>query len=106
MENWISNIVLLASLGLSLLITLRLAYKFYKSHCSKPVTVSAQVIEKHTLEFFSETAKGQQSTRYVVSFLVNGKKKGFYVSSGLYHSCKKGERGMLTYKGDTVLSFQ
>ncbi len=89
-----------------LLFSLRMGYKFYKSHYAKPITVSAQVLTKHTVEFFSKTAPHQKANRYVVNFSVKGKKKGFYVSSGLYASCREGEKGTLTYQGDRVISFQ
>ncbi len=89
-----------------LLFALRMGYKFYKSHYAKPVTVSAEVLTKHTVEFFSKSLPHQKTNRYVVNFLVKGKKKGFYISAGLYHSCREGEKGTLTYQGDRVISFQ
>ena len=105
MDN-VGMIVSLLWLALMLAFALRMGYKFYKSHYAKPVTVPAKVVSKHTVEFFSKTASQHKSTRYVVNFLVKNKKKGFYVSSGLYHSCREGERGTLTYQGDRVVSFQ
>lgn len=101
-----SLIVLIVWLGLTVLVALRLGYKFYKNHYAKPITVSAKVLTKHTVEFFSKALPHQQAKRYVVNFLVKGKKKGLYVSSGLYHACREGEQGKLTYRGDTVISFQ
>ncbi len=101
-----SIIVLVLWLGLMLAFALRMAYKFYKSYYAKPITLSATVLSKHTVEFFSKSLPHQQSTRYVVNFLVKGKKKGFTVSAGLYHSLREGEQGTLTVQGDRVLSFQ
>lgn len=101
-----STIFIIIWLALMLTFALRMGYKFYKSHFSKPITVPAKVVSKHTIEFFSRSMPHQKTNRFVVNFLVKGKKKGFYVSSGLYHSCREGERGTLTYQGDRVISFQ
>ena len=105
MDNF-SVVFIIIWLALMLAFALRMGYKFYKSHFSKPVTVSAQVVSKHTVEFFSKAMPHQKTHRFVVNFLVKGKKKGFYVSGGLYHSLREGEKGTLTYQGDRVISFQ
>ena len=105
MDN-VGMIVSLLWLALMLAFALRMGYKFYKSHFSKPITVSAQVISKHTVEFFNRAMPHQKTNRYVVNFLVKGKKKAFYVSGGTYHSLREGEKGSLTYQGDRVVSFQ
>lgn len=105
MDN-VGMIVSLLWVALMLAFALRVGYKFYKSHFSKPVTASAKVISKHTIEFFSRAMPHQKTNRFVVNFLVKGKKKGFYVSGGLYHSLREGEKGTLTYQGDRVISFQ
>ncbi len=101
-----SKIILILWIGITVLFALRMGYKFYKNHYAKPITVSAKVLSKHTVEFFNKSMPHQQSTRYVVNFLVKGKKKGFTVSAGLYHSCREGENGTLTYQGDRVIGFQ
>lgn len=105
MDN-VGMIVSIVWLALTVPLILRMGYKFYKSHFSKPITVSAQIISKHTVEFFSRSMPHQKTNRYVVNFLVKGKKKGFYVSGGLYASLREGEKGTLTYQGDRVISFQ
>lgn len=105
MDN-VGMIVSLLWLALMLAFALRMGYKFYKSHFSKPITVPAKVVSKHTVEFFSRAMPHQKTNRFVVNFLVKGKKKGFYVSGGLYHSLREGEKGTLTYQGDRVISFQ
>ncbi len=105
MDN-VGMIVSIVWLALTVLLAVRMGYKFYKSHFSKPITVSAQVISKHTVEFFSRSMPHQKTNRYVVNFLVKGKKKGFYVSGSTYHSLREGEKGTLTYQGDRVISFK
>ncbi|MBR3844248.1 MAG: DUF2500 domain-containing protein [Clostridia bacterium] len=88
-----------------LFLAVRIGGKVWKNHFAPAKSVKAQVVDKHELEFFSRYASHQQSKRYVVNFLVDGKKKGFYVSGGSYAGYKVGEKGTLTYQGDKVISF-
>ena len=68
-------------------------------------TVKAEVVDKHKVEFFSKYAGKGKSTRYVVTFLAEGKKLSFYVSDFSYGGYRKGEKGKLTYKGDKIVDF-
>lgn len=88
-----------------MLLMIRILGKGLKGRFGKPKTVSAEVVGKQTVEFFSKYGPGNKRTRYVVNFLVEGKKKSFYVSEFSYHGYRKGERGKLTYQGDRLIDF-
>ena len=92
---------MIAYLALMALVLARLL----RSRFGKPKTVSSQVAGKQTVEYYSRTAPGGKRTRYAVSFLVNGKKKSFYVSEFSWNGYREGERGTLTYQGDRLIEF-
>ena len=92
---WILEFVLMGAI----------AYRLLRSHFGKPVTVSAEIVHKQTVEFYSKTAPGGKRIRYSVTFLANGKKKSFYVSEFSYNGYRKGEKGTLTYQGDRLIDF-
>ena len=73
------------------------------SRFGRPKTVQAEVVGKQTVEQF--TKYGGKKVRYVVNFLVDGRKKSFYVSEFSYNGYRKGERGQLTYRGDRLIEF-
>ena len=87
------------------LVMVRIFAKVLKGRFGKPVTVSAEVVGKQTVEFFAKYAPGSKRVRYVVNFLVKGKKKSFYVSEFSYNGYRKGEKGKLTYQGDRLIDF-
>ena len=74
---------------------------------SGPVkTVKARVVDKHTAEYFSKYSGTGKTVRYVVTFEIGGKRKGFYVSEFSYGGYRKGETGTLKYKGDKIIDFE
>ena len=68
-------------------------------------TVKAKVLNKHKTETFSKYSGTGKTVRYVVTFEIDGKKKGFYVSEFSYDGYRKGETGTLKYKGDKIIDF-
>ena len=80
-------------------------FRLLRSRLGHPITVEAEVIGKQTVERFSKYAANGITVRYAVVFLVNGKKKSFYVSEFSYSGYRKGERGRLTYQGDRLIDF-
>lgn len=68
--------------------------------------VRAEVIHKQTVERFSKYSGNGKQIRYAVTFLVDGRKKSFYVSAFSYNGYRVGEKGTLTYKGDRLIGFQ
>lgn len=96
--GWIILIAYVVLMGLVLARLLR-------SRFGRSKTVKAEVVGKQTVEFYSKTAPGGKRVKYSVVFLVNGKKKSFYVSEFSYGGYRKGEKGTLTYKGDRLVNF-
>ena len=68
-------------------------------------TVKAKVLDKHKTETFSKYNGTGKAMRYVVTFEIDGKRKGFYVSEFSYGGYRKGETGTLKYKGDRIIDF-
>ena len=66
-------------------------------------TAKATVIDKCKTETISKYSG--KTTRYVVTFEIAGKRKGFYVSEFSYGGYRKGESGMLQYRGDRIIDF-
>ena len=97
--NVVTGIFWLLLLLLNAIVLLRLA----GSRLARPKTVAAQVVGKQTVEWFSKY--GGKRTQYAVTFLIEGKKKSFYVSELSYNGYHKGERGQLTYRGDRLIDF-
>lgn len=91
--------------GAYLLVMTRVLAKVLKGRFGKPITASAEVVGKQTVEWFSKYSRNGKHTRYAVTFLVDGKKKSFYVSEFSYGGYRKGEKGKLTYQGDRLIDF-
>ena len=91
---WIAYVVLMVVVLARLL----------RSRFGSVKTVEAEVVGKQTVEQFSKY--GGKKVRYVVNFLVDGRKKSFYVSEFSYNGYRKGERGQLTYRGDRLIEFR
>ena len=68
-------------------------------------TVKAKVVDKHKAETFSKYSGTGQAVRYVVTFEIKGKRKGFYVSEFSYGGYRIGESGSLKYQGDRIIEF-
>ena len=68
-------------------------------------TVKAKVVDKHKAEVLSKYAGSGKAVRYVVTFEIAGKRKGFYVSEFSYGGYRKGETGTLKYQGDRIIDF-
>jgi hypothetical protein len=49
--------------------------------------------------------QGGKRYRYAVVFSAEGKRFSFYVSEFSFGGYRKGERGMLTYKGNKIIDF-
>lgn len=82
-----------------------LAIKLGKNLFAPTVVANAKVVNKQTVETFSKYAGTSKHTKYAVTFSVNGKNRSFYVSAFSYNGYKKGDTGVLTYKGDKLISF-
>lgn len=79
--------------------------RFFRSRFGKPRTVRAEVVGKKKVEQYSRLSPNGKSVRYAVIFLIEGRKKSFYVSEFSYGGYRKGEKGKLTYQGDRLIDF-
>ena len=104
----IFGIIFISSIAaLFLLVFVRIVYKVIKSRTSPEKTVEAVVVGKNVVERFSKYSGNSKTESYVIAFMVEGKKKTFYVSEFSYNNGYNiGEKGMLTYQGDNLISFE
>ena len=68
-------------------------------------TTKASVVDKHKAESFTKYSGNGKTVRYVVIFEIAGKRKGFYVSEFSYGGYRKGETGILKYRGNRIIDF-
>ena len=98
-ENLPNYITMALFLVVSLLAVVRLfGWRFSPVRKAK-----GEVIHKQTVENFSKYSG--KKVQYAVVFLVNGKRKSFYVSAFSYNGYRVGEKGTLTYRGDRLIDF-
>ena len=102
MHETIQLIVFLLVMGLFLFVGIKLLFR----RLGPVKTVKAKVVEKHKTETFSKYSGNGKSVRYVVTFEIAGKRKGFYVSEFSYGGYRKGETGTLQYRGDKIVRFE
>lgn len=79
--------------------------KFIKNKFSSVKTVNAVVADKYKTQGVSKIYGALKRERYIVIFNIGGKKLAFAVSGFSYESYKIGEKGVLTYKGITLIDF-
>ena len=100
-ENLPSIILFSLFMGIALLALVRVTIL----RLSPKKTVFATVIDKQKTEIFSKYSGSGKQEKYVVIFSANGKKHSFYVSKFSYDGYRIGQKGILTYKGNKLLSF-
>ncbi len=105
-DNIVGIVVVSLMIGLGLLAVTRVLIKAIKTKRAPVKSVKAVVVDKHTVEFFSQYAGNGKRERYVVVFSVDGKKKSFYVSGVSYDGYRVNEQGTLKYKGEKLIEFQ
>lgn len=69
-------------------------------------SVKAVVVDKHSYSTAAPHSPSGTDTSYIVVFLVNGKRKRFFVSPFTYDGYRVGEKGILKYKGSRLISFE
>ena len=77
--------------------------KFIKNKNATVKTVNAVVTDKYTQKVSFKS--GLNSVKYVVVFLAEGKKLSFTVSEFTYPEYKVKEKGILKYKGNSIMDF-
>ena len=105
-ENLPGMIISMAFVCIGLLAFAGVLVKALKNKHAPVKTVKGTVSDKQKIENISKYAGNGKREKYVVVFSVEGKKKSFYVSKFSYNGYKVGEKGVLTYKGDKLISFQ
>lgn len=71
-----------------------------------PKKTKATVVDKYKLDTATKIRGSLASpARFVVVFEINGKCKHLFVSEFSYGSYRKGEKGMLRYRGRKVVDF-
>ncbi len=91
--------------GLILIVYLLIAIRFLKNRLAPVKKVRVTVIDKNRIERFSKYSGNGKRYQYAIVFSANGQKLSFYVSEFSYGGYRKGETGMLTYKGDRLIDF-
>ena len=106
MPEDLSNIVIISLfIGIGALAMVSIIARTIKNRYASVKTVKAVVIDKHIVENFSKYSGTGKYQKYVVVFLVDGKKKSFYVSQFSYNGYRVNEKGTLKYKGDKLIEF-
>ena len=102
MANTIHTILFI----LLLLCWLLVIIKLIRNRFAPVKTVPAEVVDTYQTEIVSKSPGVGEKKRYVVVFEANGKRLSFFVSEFSYQSYQKEDKGMLTYKGSQIISFQ
>lgn len=99
-------ITILPFAAVLVLVIVGIPIRMLKNRFAPVKTGKAVVIDKHKIETVSQYSGNGKQERYVVVFSVEGKKKSFYVSSFSYGGYRLKEKGVLKYKGDTLIDFK
>lgn len=68
--------------------------------------VGARVTARRALDPDLPSAPYAQGAYGIVSFALNVKYAELSASDAVYHKCREGCKGLLTYRGDTVIDFK
>ncbi len=102
----IETIINMIFIILILVIFIGIGIRILKNKLSAVKEIEAEVIKK---ECFTEmTIRHSLPTsrkRFIITFMCNGKKLAFDVSEFSYSNYRVGERGILKYRGNTILDF-
>ncbi len=82
-------------------------YWLYKNYFAPKKKVSAKVVDKQRFikTLVPKTSAAKYSEQYVVTFLIDGKRKSFYVTELGYGGYKLGQKGLLIYRGSRIINF-
>ena len=97
------NITTWIFMGLLAVVYLLVLIRFLRNRFAPVKKVKATVIDKNKVELFSK--HGGKHYKYAVVFSAGAEKLSFYVSEFSYGGYRKGESGMLTYKGNRLIDF-
>lgn len=101
------NIINYCITGLLSLLVLLIVVRLIWSLLAKAVTVSATVTDKRKSSYTKYTPVPQPVTDYILVFTANnGKKLNFTTNPWNYEVIKKGDKGILKYRGNRFISFE
>ena len=106
MSEKIIDIIGLLPLFFCIILTVFIIVRIIRNGIAPVKKVKAVVLEKYTYQPVSRTQGAYNTTNYVIVFQTGKKKLSFNVSEFSYSGYRKKERGMLTYKGDKIISFK
>ena len=106
MDNIASTIFVSILIGIWLLAAVRVFIKAVRNKYAPIKIAKAVVVDKHIVESFSKYSGNGKHQKYVIVFLVDSKKKSFYVSQFSYGGYRINEKGELKYKGDRLIEFK
>ena len=106
LDRYLGIVFSLPFIILFLVAIFHLILKLIRDRHAPVKTVGAVVIDKHKIELVSKYSGTGKTEKYVVVFLADGKKKAFYVSPFSYKGYHIKDKGLLTYRGDTLIGFK
>jgi hypothetical protein len=106
--NFVNSIESLIFTLLFIIIFIGIGLNFFKNCFGKTITVKAKIIDKLATTYKTTSLNPNSSTvtDYVIVFYAKGKSIRFKTSVWLYDSVKKGQIGILKYKGIRLISFE
>lgn len=107
MENIFNTVVIISFLSVGAVIACGVVIRLFKDTFGPVKTLDAVVLDKR--EYSQRVIRKAQELytcrKYVVDFNCNGKKKSFYVAEISYKNYRKGQKGILKYKGSKLIDF-
>ena len=102
----VNTVITALFIGIGFFALIGVMLRTLKNRYAPVRTEKAVIKDKNKIESFSKYSGTGKRERYVIVFSVEGKTKSFYVSAFSYKDYRVGQKGLLTYKGDKVISFQ
>ena len=108
MENFVGNISLCLFVILEIIIVLGIIIKLVNSYFFKEKQENAVVINKecYDKQIYNKAQAPYTKKVYVVTFECKNKKRYFEVNELSFYSYKKGQKGILKYKGNRLIDFK
>ena len=107
MKNVFNTIVIFGFAAVGLVIASGLVIRLIGDVFGSVKASNAVVLDKREYDerIIMKAQAPYTRKKYVVDFDCNGKKKSFYVSGISYNGYRKGQKGVLKYKGSKIIDF-
>ena len=108
MENLIGKISSVIFVILEIVIVLGIAIRLVHNYIFKEKQENATVFDKQCInkQIYSKAQAPFVKKEFVVTFLCKNKKRYFSVNELSYNNYKKGQKGILKYKGNRLIEFK